>query len=226
MDNTTENLKLYRSRRQKTIAGVCGGFAEYTGMDVTMVRVFWVLAVLFNGAGVMAYLVCLILMRENPELSADATAPTIRPHHTELVIGLAFIIIGAAILLYNTTGQDWWLPWHWHHILHTHVREVWPILLIALGAWVLIRSYHTPKSESSAESIARSDKFIRSKSERMIGGVCGGLAEYWHVDATLVRIVWVLTSLFVNFLAGGLLYVLILVLVPEDSKQHGPSVQP
>ena len=52
--------RLYRSRRQRMIAGVCGGFAEYFGVDPTVVRLIWVLLSLpFVGfIGVLAYLIC------------------------------------------------------------------------------------------------------------------------------------------------------------------------
>lgn len=52
---------LRRSRRQKVVAGVCGGLAEYFGLDVTVVRLMWLLGSVFLGAivgGVIAYLVC------------------------------------------------------------------------------------------------------------------------------------------------------------------------
>jgi len=51
-----------RSVRNKKIAGVCGGFANYFGMDVTLVRVLWLLTVLCVGTGILAYIVCWIIM--------------------------------------------------------------------------------------------------------------------------------------------------------------------
>ena len=56
--------KLYRSRTNKTIAGVCGGFAEYFNVDPTIVRVIWALVAL-SGAGLLAYLVCALIIPEN-----------------------------------------------------------------------------------------------------------------------------------------------------------------
>ncbi|MBE6318805.1 MAG: PspC domain-containing protein [Bacteroidales bacterium] len=55
--------KLYRSNDKKMIAGVCGGLAEYFGLDVTLVRVVYVLLSLFTAfAGVLAYIILLIIM--------------------------------------------------------------------------------------------------------------------------------------------------------------------
>ncbi len=54
--------RLTRSVRNKKVAGVCAGFANYFGMDVTLVRVLWLLTVLCVGTGILAYIVCWIIM--------------------------------------------------------------------------------------------------------------------------------------------------------------------
>ena len=59
--------KLYRSLSDKKLAGVCGGIAEYFGLDSTLVRVGWALVSLFAGAGVLAYIVCALIIPEKPE---------------------------------------------------------------------------------------------------------------------------------------------------------------
>ena len=59
--------KLYRSLSDKKLAGVCGGIAEYFGLDSTLIRVGWALVSLFAGAGVLAYIVCAIIIPQKPE---------------------------------------------------------------------------------------------------------------------------------------------------------------
>ena len=59
--------KLYRSRTDKTICGVCGGLAKYLNMDVTIVRLLAVLLTLFVGGGLIAYIVAALIMPEEPE---------------------------------------------------------------------------------------------------------------------------------------------------------------
>jgi len=54
----------------------------------------------------------------------------------------------------------------------------------------------------------------RSRTEKMIAGVCGGLAEYLDVDPTLVRVVWVFVSLLAG--VGVLLYLIMWVVMPLD----------
>ncbi|HAM1635131.1 TPA: PspC domain-containing protein [Listeria monocytogenes] len=60
--------KLYKSSSQKMIAGVCGGLAEYFGIEVTIIRLLWAGAVLFFGTGILLYILAAIIMpTANPE---------------------------------------------------------------------------------------------------------------------------------------------------------------
>lgn len=58
--------KLYRSRQDQIIGGVCGGIAEYFGIDATLVRLAFVLFALIEGAGVIAYIIAWIIVPERP----------------------------------------------------------------------------------------------------------------------------------------------------------------
>jgi phage shock protein C len=54
----------------------------------------------------------------------------------------------------------------------------------------------------------------RSRTEKMIGGVCGGLGEYFGIDPTIVRVLWVAVTLIGG--AGILLYLVLWVIMPEQ----------
>ena len=58
--------KLYKSRTDEKIAGVCGGIAEYFGIDSTLIRIVWALLILCAGTGALAYIVCALVMPEKP----------------------------------------------------------------------------------------------------------------------------------------------------------------
>ncbi len=58
--------KLTRSRRDKKIAGVCGGFAEYLEVDATLVRLVCVMIALFGGWGLIGYLIAWLVMPQEP----------------------------------------------------------------------------------------------------------------------------------------------------------------
>ena len=59
--------KLYRIDEGKMIAGVCTGIAEYIGLDVTVVRLLWVLLSIFAGCGILAYIIAIIIMPRKSE---------------------------------------------------------------------------------------------------------------------------------------------------------------
>lgn len=79
--------KLSLSRRNKKIAGVCGGFAEYLDIDPTLVRVVWVATALLVGWGFLAYLVAWIVMPQaapgdEAVSSVPSPAPQPAPNHS------------------------------------------------------------------------------------------------------------------------------------------------
>jgi phage shock protein C len=55
----------------------------------------------------------------------------------------------------------------------------------------------------------------RSRTEKMLGGVCGGLGEYFGVDPTIIRVLWVAITLLGG--AGILLYLILWVVMPEQT---------
>ncbi|MCK9524624.1 MAG: PspC domain-containing protein [Limnochordia bacterium] len=57
--------RIYRSREKK-IAGVCGGIAEYMDIDPTIVRLIWLIFGLVYGTGFLAYLICWAVIPSTP----------------------------------------------------------------------------------------------------------------------------------------------------------------
>lgn len=61
-----ETKRLYRSRNEKMIAGVCGGIADYIHVDPTLIRLLWVLFGMAAGSGILAYIIAAIIIPEEP----------------------------------------------------------------------------------------------------------------------------------------------------------------
>ena len=59
-------------------------------------------------------------------------------------------------------------------------------------------------------------RLYRSRTHRMIAGVCGGIAQHFNLDPTLVRILYVLVSIFSAAVPGFLLYVILWAIIPEE----------
>lgn len=58
--------RLYRSRHDRMLAGVCGGLGEYFGIDSSLIRLALVLLIVFGGTGFLAYLIAWIVVPEEP----------------------------------------------------------------------------------------------------------------------------------------------------------------
>jgi phage shock protein C len=58
--------RLYRSGRDKILGGVCGGIAEYLGVDPVLIRLLWIIGTLAWGAGIVAYIIAWIIIPRNP----------------------------------------------------------------------------------------------------------------------------------------------------------------
>jgi phage shock protein C len=58
--------RLMRPRKDRKVAGVCSGFAEYFDLDVSLVRVAWLIAAILTGVGFIPYLIAWIVMPEEP----------------------------------------------------------------------------------------------------------------------------------------------------------------
>jgi phage shock protein C len=62
----TPAKRLYRSRTDRKLAGVCGGIAKYFGVDPTFVRIIWAVLILGAGVGLLAYVLCWVIIPVEP----------------------------------------------------------------------------------------------------------------------------------------------------------------
>ena len=61
-----KSKRLYKSNVNKRLSGVCGGIAEYFEIDPTLVRLAWVLFTCLGGSGLLAYIICAIVIPQRP----------------------------------------------------------------------------------------------------------------------------------------------------------------
>jgi len=76
-------LKLMRPPKgspDRKIAGVCAGFAAYFDIDVTIVRVVWLIVALFGGGGILAYIIAWIVMPEAAPMAAQPMTTMPQPY--------------------------------------------------------------------------------------------------------------------------------------------------
>lgn len=135
--------RLYRSRTDQVIGGVCGGIAEYFGIDSVIVRLLAVLAVLVGGGGVLAYIIMWIIIPEKPrelderertDAEGSSRSYTYDMYDTEEAKGkdnkalFGLGLIGLGIYL----AVDRFIPWDMGEYF-------WPAVLIVGGLVILLR---------------------------------------------------------------------------------------
>jgi len=110
----------------------------------------------------------------------------------------------------------------------TFVRAVWVALSIVPGAVIggvvayLLAWIVMPEGPAHVTDFAR-PRLTRSVTNAKIAGVCSGLAEYFDVDATLIRVLWIFLSVVPGCVIGGaLVYLAAWILIPK--AQPTPSV--
>lgn len=128
--------RLTKSSNDKVVDGVCGGIAEYFEVDSTIIRILWALAIFLGGTGVVAYIVCMIVIPDedkfkedvSTDISVDGEASekekNIDPDKNKNLLGLGLIVIGIYFLINR------FLPW-------MRLDRIWPVILIAVGVYFL-----------------------------------------------------------------------------------------
>ncbi len=148
--------RLYRSRADSMLGGVCAGLAAYFSVDVTLIRLLFVLFAVATGVGILAYFILWLVVPaegqsatdfgERIHEGAEEIADRARTMTEDLrssdgshrsgatvVIALVLILIGVVFLLRNV-GVSWarWI----------RLGILWPILPIGLGVGLLWRRLH------------------------------------------------------------------------------------
>lgn len=140
--------KLYRSRKEKMIAGVAGGLAEYFDIDPTLIRIIFVVSLFVGGSGILAYIILWIVVPEEPfvfqqpdsssranreqqnstnsQNDYQAAEKMNREKHRNFAGGI-LIVLGVLFLANNV-------------VPHFRFGDFWPIIIIAIGIGVLLKS--------------------------------------------------------------------------------------
>lgn len=130
-----EIKRIYRSKEESVIAGICGGIAEYFAIDPVLVRLIWLALIFFGTMGVFLYILAWIIIPLKKELVPPQT--------------------------------------------YTYTR------------------------------------LLRSRDDRMIAGICGGLGKYFNKDPVVFRMLALL--LLFSFGIGFWIYLLGILLIPSEA---------
>jgi phage shock protein C len=146
--------RLYRSTKDRMIAGVCGGLAEYFDVDPVIMRVLFVVITLGAGVGIIGYIILWIVVPEgimviknNPEKEASENPQSEAEKGTESYPNFEVVseedyhkrkhggrFFFAAILI--IIGLMWFVD---NVVPGAYFEDLWPLILVAIGLLLLLR---------------------------------------------------------------------------------------
>lgn len=145
--------KLYRSRKNRIIAGVCGGLGEYFKIDPVLLRIAFVLIALADGVGILIYIILIIIVpvesgkdvkKDFAKKAGDKAESIINEFGEKAkknwladkknIAGLIIVIIGA-IALFNQFFPIQWFGW----------KLIWSLCIIVLGLFIILRNLNKNK---------------------------------------------------------------------------------
>lgn len=142
------NKKLERSRKNRVIAGVCAGLADYFNIDIALMRVLFVVATICGSFGFWMYVILWIVVPEenilgpgNEQSYGDTIDITPQENNDEnkrkngaMIASLILIFIGVVALVDNFTSFAW-------------VWKLWPVPIIIIGVVILINALKNNNNE-------------------------------------------------------------------------------
>ncbi|MGI6308000.1 MAG: PspC domain-containing protein [Dethiobacteria bacterium] len=128
--------RVYRSRKNRVIAGVAGGLGEYFDVDVVIVRILFVLAVFLGGGGLLAYIIAWIVIPEE-KIAGEELDSSVEYHEeknewdpetrSKRQRNAGFLLIGLGVFLLS------------RRFLGSFFYYFGPLLLIIIGIFLLVR---------------------------------------------------------------------------------------
>ena len=124
------------------------------------------------------------------------------------------VVLGIGLVLWG----GWWLLnsffapllWPLRAVLDAISRVGWPLAIIAVGVLVIVTA------RRGDQPGVQGRKLYRSRTNRMVGGVLAGVADYLGVDPTLLRVVYAALAFFTSFFPAFVLYVIAMIVIPEE----------
>jgi len=232
IDSTAREIptkkRLYRSTTDRAVAGVAGGLGEFFGVDPGLVRVIWlILSILTLGLALLVYaLAAWIIPKEPPEYAAIKITPQgnlwPRLKSNPMVLWGGLLLLAGVLLLLNNFGL---LPWRIGALWQGVMSVVGPALLIGLGVYLVLvflgRAPDLRRVARAGGDLRRAGHSLplrRSRRDRQLAGVCGGIAAYFDIDSLVVRMAWVLLTVVTGGVLGVAVYVAAVFLAPMSNE--------
>lgn len=220
----SEAKRIYRSKKESVLGGVCGGIAEYFEIDPVIVRLLAVVSIFFSGTGLVFYIIAWIIIPENPAHAAEraekrvseeaARQESVQPEKNKALpfaLGVVLIIFGALVaadelgIAHSMNFAFNIFPW----------RLFWPLVFIFFGVYLLSSRTSISEKARDVRNWAERRRLSKSSQDKQLFGVCGGIARHLNIDPTIIRLIFAVGA-FVSFGFGLFLYIILALILPND----------
>ncbi len=204
---------LIRSRKDRIIAGVCGGFAEYFNVDPTIARLVWIFFTLFGGSGILAYFLAMIIIPdENKDTFFNQDFFANLNHDKTILWGALLLLVGVILFFQH------------HPVFNLIWSRFWDsginlLLVIAIFGFGIYFIYRKRYVLTSLVDDGTGLVLHLSVLDRKLAGVCGGIAESLKIDSILIRFIWVYGT-FISAGLGMLLYLVLALVLPVEKLEE------
>lgn len=143
---------------------------------------------------------------------SDSNGPHSDRNDWGVVLAVSLIAVGVWFLIAAVAGP------RWQAAMRMGAEIIWPLALVALGVVLFLSSRRGGQPSAHAGR-----RLYRSRHTRMIGGVLGGVAEYFDVDPTIVRVAYVILAYLSGVFAAVVAYVIATIVIPEAPVDHAAA---
>ncbi len=209
--------RIIRTRNDRIIAGVCGGFAEYFKLDPSLVRLVWIFFTLFGGSGILAYLLAMIVIPDEfSSVDHDRNEVSNIKNDKTILWGAMLVFVGLILFFMHSDI----LHLIWGRFWDSGINLFFAVAIMGFGLYLL---YSKRGDLANLLNDGTGFPLHLSKNDAKVAGVCGGIAESIQVDATLVRFLWVFGT-FMSAGVGILLYLVLALILPAQPSEQTDQV--
>ncbi len=207
-----EQREFYRHNRQRVLFGLCSGLGEYLRIDPNIIRVVWIAFSIIIPGGILLYLLAPLVVPVRVE-NDEPVSPLLLRNHL-----LAFLFVGIGLILLISQYQFW--DSRWFNLVTIPLDALLAVILIVAG--LLVFFFGGVRRDPMYFAIEGEKRLLRSQEERKLMGVCGGIANYFGTDASLVRLFFVAGTI-VSIWLGVILYIILSLLMPAEPTESLPE---
>lgn len=197
---------LSKIKKGSLIAGVCTGIANYFGIEPVIIRVLFAVSIFLGGWGIIFYIIAALLLPSEITVDENSNIESHENSYAKTIAGSLFVFIGIFFIADNFGFMNYLFFFGLPKFL------LLPVIMILTGGFILFKI----NDFAPVKSGTKKTKFYRSRNDRRLMGVCGGLADYLNVESNNLRMLWIIFS-FLTIGAGIVLYFFIAVFTEMEN---------